>query len=789
MTSTYITTTIPYVNARPHLGFALELVQADVLARHRREAGEQVRFQAGTDDNSLKNVLAAQAAGVDVREFVDANAAAFTGLARPLNLSVDDLIRTSSDPRHRPGVERLWRACAARGDLYRRHYEGLYCVGCEQFYTGAELAGSRCPEHGTLPEPVSEVNWFFRLSRYADQLRGLITDGTIRVEPAERRNEVLALIAGGLTDFSVSRSTERAHGWGIPVPGDPDQVIYVWWDALSNYLAALDYANGGPDLDRWWSGAARRVHLLGKGVLRFHAVYWPAMLLSAGEAVPTDIVVHGYLTDNGRKISKSSGAADPVRTVDPYDLVDRYGTDAVRWWLLREVPKGADADFTVGRLIGRANDELANGFGNLVNRVASMIHRYRGGHVPAAPDGAPASAASACAALATAIGNAPGLIAAALDDFDFRRATEAVWRIADEANRYVNRTRPWDLAKAGDDAELAAVLATLLAACQAIGAHLAPFLPDAAARIARQCAPDAAGCLPRPAPLLPRIALVAAELGAPAELGRVLVIEELLDRDQPKRSARLVKLPPGQRPGHLRGIAHRVRVVGGARDHEQCPAGRDRQVQRGQGAAAHRAVQRLDGVGLHDQVERPGPVGGQGEQVGGYVRDAAAGILPDGAFDRRRCDVERGHVITEAREELRVVAQAAADDQGPLPGPVAALVRRPGPLGQVRVGVTVRPRDGCAARLGLGVQQLEPAGLVRRADCVRGELPGPAPGRVLFVDSHSPRGYARAPGRVRPSRRDQRASTRYANPSSPRYTSTYCRSLVSSHSRISGARG
>ena len=501
MTSTYITTTIPYVNARPHLGHALELVQADVLARHRRAAGEQVRFQAGTDDNSLKNVLAAQAAGVDVREFVDANAAAFTGLARPLSLSVDDLIRTSSDPRHRPGVERLWRACAARGDLYRRHYEGLYCVGCEQFYTDAELAGGRCPEHGTLPEPVSEVNWFFRLSRYAGQLRDLIADAAIRVEPAGRRNEVLALIDGGLADFSVSRSTERARGWGIPVPGDPDQVIYVWWDALGNYLAALDYASGGANLDRWWDGAARRVHLLGKGVLRFHAVYWPAMLLSAGEAVPTDIVVHGYLTDGGRKISKSSGA-----TVDPYDLVDRYGTDAVRWWLLREVPRGADADFTVERLVGRANDELANGFGNLVNRVVSMIHRYRGGHVPAATAAAPGSAASGSAALAAATGNAPGLIAAALDDFDFRRATEAVWRIADEANRYVNRTRPWDLAKAGDDAELAAVLAALLAACQAIGTHLAPFLPDAAARIARQCAPDAAGCLPSPAPLLPRLA-------------------------------------------------------------------------------------------------------------------------------------------------------------------------------------------------------------------------------------------------------------------------------------------
>jgi methionyl-tRNA synthetase len=500
MTSSYITTTIPYVNARPHLGFALELVQADVLARYRRDLNEQVRLQAGTDDNSLKNVLAAQAAGIGVQEFVDANAAAFLGLAEPLSLSIDDLIRTSSDPRHRAGIERLWRACAASGDLYRRHYEGLYCVGCEQFYTTAELLAGRCPEHDTVPDLVSEENWFFRLSRYAGRLRGLIADDTIRIQPAGRRNEVLALIDAGLADFSVSRDVERARGWGIPVPDDPGQVIYVWWDALGNYLTALDYAVGGENLGRWWTGASRRIHLLGKGVLRFHAVYWPAMLLSAGEAVPTDIVIHGYLTESGRKISKSSGAPSAINTVDPYDLAGQYGTDAVRWWLLREVPKGADADFTVDRLVARANDELANGFGNLVNRVVSMIYRYHDGQVPAT-----SASATAAPALDAAIGDAPGLIAEALEDFDFRRATEAVWRIADEANRYVNRARPWDLAKAGDRAGLAAALSGLLRACQAVGEHLRPFLPDAAARITRQCTADATGCLPCPVPLLPRI--------------------------------------------------------------------------------------------------------------------------------------------------------------------------------------------------------------------------------------------------------------------------------------------
>jgi methionyl-tRNA synthetase len=505
---TYITTTIPYVNARPHLGFALELVQADVLARHHRRRGERVRFQTGTDDNSLKNVLAAQAAGVGVQEFVDGNAAAFTALAGPLSLSVDDVIRTSRDPRHRTGVERFWQACAGAGDLYRKHYEGLYCVGCEQFYTPAELNEGRCPEHGTQPQQVSEENWFFRLSRYTGHLHDLIATGALRIEPAERRNEVLAFIAGGLDDFSISRSTGRARGWGIPVPGDPSQVIYVWWDALGNYLTALGYGTDSDDLQRWWTGAERRIHLVGKGVLRFHAVYWPAMLLSARQALPTDLVVHDYLTVDGRKISKSSGV-----TVDPATLVGQYGTDAVRWWLLREVPRVGEADFTLDRLTNRANDELANGLGNLVNRAVAMIHRYRSGHAPATQASAPDAEA-----LGQAIEQAPALIDAALADFDFRRATAAVWNIVDEANRYINHIRPWDLAKAErtgnqhTSRDLDTVLATLLRACQTIGEHLTPFLPDAATRITQQCT-SRDGQLPAPSPLLRRLAAPASTQG------------------------------------------------------------------------------------------------------------------------------------------------------------------------------------------------------------------------------------------------------------------------------------
>jgi methionyl-tRNA synthetase len=508
---TYITTTIPYVNARPHLGFALELVQADVLARHRRARGDRVRLQAGTDDNALKNVLAARAAGVGVQEFVDANADAFVALAGPLSLSVDDVIRTSRDPRHRPGVERLWRACADAGDLYRRQYEGLYCVGCEQFYTPAELAGGRCPEHGTEPQPVSEENWFFRLSRYGDTLRDLIASGAVRIEPAERRNEVLAQIAGGLADFSVSRSAERAHGWGIPVPGDPSQVIYVWWDALGNYVTALGYGTGGPDLQRWWTGAGRRIHLAGKGVLRFHAVYWPAILLSAGLPLPTDILVHDYLTAGGQKISKSGGV-----TVDPAVLADQYGTDAVRWWLLREVPRVGDTDFTAARLVGRANDELANGLGNLVSRVTALARRYRDGEVPEAR--APAAGAES---LEEAIRRAPGRVDAALAGYDIRAATAAVWAVVDEANRYVSQAEPWAAARlerAGDRAagrQLDAILAALIRACRAVAGLLEPFVPDAAARVTQQCAAPG-GRLPAAAPVFSRLELAGPAVPEPA---------------------------------------------------------------------------------------------------------------------------------------------------------------------------------------------------------------------------------------------------------------------------------
>jgi methionyl-tRNA synthetase len=338
------------------------------------------------------------------------------------------------------------------------------------------------------------------LSRYTEPLRAAIDSGALRIEPAARRREVLAFLAGGLRDFSISRSQARARGWGLPVPGDPSQVIYVWWDALGNYLTSLGYGGAGEStVDRWWTGADRRVHLIGKGVLRFHAVYWPAMLLSAGLPLPTDIWVHDYLTVDGQKISKSTGIH-----ADPAALVAAHGVDAVRWWLLREVPRVGDVDFTEARLAARAAEDLAGGFGNVVNRVVTMVHRFRGGTVP--PPGPPDDDAKA---LAAACERAPAEIDAAFAGADFRTAAAALLAIVDEANRYIEASRPWALARAGDrtaDARLDTTLYMLVAACRTLARELAPFLPDAAARIAAQCLPRGdTGRLPDPLKVFARV--------------------------------------------------------------------------------------------------------------------------------------------------------------------------------------------------------------------------------------------------------------------------------------------
>jgi methionyl-tRNA synthetase len=483
----YLTTAIPYVNAAPHVGFALEVVQADVLARFYRLAGDDVRFQAGTDENSIKNVQAADVAGVPVADLVARNAARFFALKDALDLSFDDFIRTSVDARHRPGVERLWQACAGSGDIYKRAYSGLYCNGCEQFYKPDELKDGCCPEHRTAPERVEEENWFFRLSRYGERLRDLYARGAIEIVPQTRRSEVLAWIDRGLADFSISRSAVRARGWGIPMPGDPEQVIYVWFDALGNYITALGYGADGALLSRYWTTADAREHVIGKGISRFHTVYWPAILLSAGLPVPTRILVHGYATIEGRKIGKSAGNA-----IDPAPLAAERGADALRYYLLRHIRSGGDGDFSRERFRQAYDSELAGQLGNLAHRVLAIIENDCAGVVPAAD----ASHLANDRLLRSAAG-LPGAVARHLRACAFDRALDAIWTFIADANRYVTEEEPWALAKraaAAPDPEAAAAwtarlngsLFSLAAALQTIADCLAPLLPGTSRRLAEK---------------------------------------------------------------------------------------------------------------------------------------------------------------------------------------------------------------------------------------------------------------------------------------------------------------
>ena len=483
----YLTTAIPYVNAAPHIGFALEMVQADALARFYRLSGDDVRFQAGTDENSLKNVQAADLAGVPVAELVQRNAARFFALKDALDLSFDDFIRTSADARHRCGVERLWTACAGNGDIYKRAYSGLYCIGCEQFYKPDELQEGRCPDHGAAPERIEEENWFFRLSRYEDRLRTLYAGDEIEIIPQARRNEVLAWIEGGLEDFSISRSAVRARGWGIPVPGDPDQVIYVWFDALGNYISALGYGTDEALLSRYWTAAHAREHVIGKGISRFHAVYWPAILLSAGLPAPTRILVHGYVTVEGRKIGKSAGNA-----IDPVPLAEELGADALRYYLLRHIHSTSDGDFSRERFRQAYDSELAGQLGNLAHRVLSVIENSCGGVIPAPPNGHLEDDR-----LLRGAAGLPGIVAGHLRAYAFDRALDAIWAFIADANRYVTEEEPWASAKraaSSQDQEAAAAwtarlngsLFSLAAALQTISDCIAPLLPGASRRLAEK---------------------------------------------------------------------------------------------------------------------------------------------------------------------------------------------------------------------------------------------------------------------------------------------------------------
>lgn len=480
MNTYYITSAIPFVNARPHVGFALELILADTLARYYRQRGDDVRFLTGSDENSLKNVRAAEQEGLPVAELVTRNAAHFSALREPLALSYDDFIRTSAEARHRLGVDKLWRACRDSGDIYRRAYSGLYCVGCEQFYNESELDNGLCREHQTLPERVEEENYFFRLSRYQDRLLALIESEQLSIEPPSRRNEVLSFIRAGLHDFSISRSHQRARGWGIAVPDDPEQIVYVWFDALGNYINALGYANTDDNTDphhyqRYWVDGQQKTHVIGKDVLRFHAIYWPALLLSAGVALPERIFAHGFLTINGEKISKSRG-----NNIDPAALAKRYGDDALRYYLLRRTRADSDSDISTEAVANAYRNDLADQLGNLLQRVIALVKKHHDGVWPAPAE--PALLQQQDLALTQCIHALPTEIATAISALRLHAALDAIWALIAASNKYVNDTAPWQLAST-DPARLAVVLRCLLDALAQLAVSLTPFLPTAAAAI------------------------------------------------------------------------------------------------------------------------------------------------------------------------------------------------------------------------------------------------------------------------------------------------------------------
>lgn len=474
MNKFYISTAIPYVNADPHIGFALELIQADVLARYRRLMENDVFFVTGTDENALKNVQSAEKAGIEVGQFVDKNAERFKKLAEVLNISNNDFIRTT-EKRHVEGVHKFWKACKSE-DIYKKGYEGLYCVGCEEFKTQKDLIEGVCPEHRVKPEVVEEENYFFKLSNYQDKLLKLIESDELKITPSSRKNEILEFIRGGLEDFSISRSRERAKNWGISVPGDDSQIIYVWFDALTNYINALGYGEDDARFNEYWTSGST-AHLVGKGITRFHAIYWPAMLLSAGLALPKKIFIHGYVTVDGEKISKSLG-----NVVDPFKVVDKYGADTTRYFLLREIPSGEDGDFSYKKLEERYNGDLANGLGNLVHRIVTLIDTKLSGELIYKYGLVEKEVIKKTEEVfKDYIKN--------IDKFLLHEAAGNIWELIGFGNKYIDEKAPWKTAK-DHEAKFLETMNNSLYVMYNIAWMLVPFLPETANKIFKTIGAD-----------------------------------------------------------------------------------------------------------------------------------------------------------------------------------------------------------------------------------------------------------------------------------------------------------
>jgi len=456
----YITTAIDYVNGDPHIGHALEKIQADVVARYHRTLGDKVFFLSGTDENSLKNVQAAEKENLLVQELVDRNAQKFYDLKKSLNLSLDDFIRTT-EQRHIIGAEKLWLAC--QKDIYKKKYRGLYCVGCEAFLKESELVNGLCPEHQKAPEMIEEENYFFKLSNYQERLKKLIETNELKIIPETRKNEALSFIESGLEDICISRSKERAWGWGIPVPGDSEQIIWVWFDALANYITAIGYGSDEKKFKELWPAD---LHVIGKGILRFHAVHWPAILLSAGIKLPKSIFVHGYITVDGGKMSKSIG-----NVVNPVDLVEKYGTDSVRYFLLREMPPTQDGDFSYEKLEERYKADLSRGLGNLCSRILTLAEKNDIWEVEEFHN----------KQLKESKEEVEKELKNTLKELKFNDALAAIWKLIGVCDKYIEETKPWEQSN-----QQKHVIKDLLLCLYNIADFLNPFLPETSEKILQQ---------------------------------------------------------------------------------------------------------------------------------------------------------------------------------------------------------------------------------------------------------------------------------------------------------------
>ncbi|NJB68882.1 methionyl-tRNA synthetase [Desulfobaculum xiamenense] len=466
MSRFFISTPIYYVNAKPHLGHAYSTIVADSIARFHRIMGDETFFLTGTDEHGDKIAQAAEAAGTSPREFVDEISGTFRNLWPRLNVSNNDFIRTT-EQRHIDTVREVLQKVYDSGDIYQSEYEGLYCYGCEQFLTEKDLVDGKCPDHDKEPSVIREKNYFFRMSKYQDWLRQYIIDNPDFIRPERYRNEVLSMLEMGvLDDLCISRPKSRLS-WGIELPFDPDYVTYVWFDALLNYITAL----GGPegeDFGKFWPGAN---HLIAKDILKPHAIFWPTMLKAAGFEPYQHLNVHGYWLVKDTKMSKSIG-----NVVDPLSMVDTYGLDAFRYFLLREMRFGRDASFSETALVGRLNADLANDLGNLFSRVLSMTHKYFGGVVPT-PSRRHESVDVEMLNLAS---NSFTNFQHLFGNFEFGRGLEALWELVRGLNKYVDATQPWALFKAGDTERLGDVMYVLLMLMRKVALHVWPVMPATA---------------------------------------------------------------------------------------------------------------------------------------------------------------------------------------------------------------------------------------------------------------------------------------------------------------------